>query len=328
MTGRIDAATIEAEAVRWVMRLDREGETPDLLAEIDRWAETDPRHRGALLQAEAAWATIDRPDDVVSAAATDIHAIPTSLPTGWGRRAMLAGIGSALAASVILYVALPGGRRYETAVGEVRRIPLADRSTIAINTASRIDVAYASDRRRVTIEHGEAWFQVAKDRTRPFIVSAGPVRVEAVGTAFSVRRRTGGADVLVTEGVVRVWAGDRREPARSLEAGTAAFVTDSGAVHATAGAAPAIERRLAWRAGHLDLAGETLGEASMEFNRHNAMSISVAPALAGKRLYGRFRLDDPEGFARTAAVSLGASAWKKDGTMVIGPRGSRSTGGL
>jgi transmembrane sensor len=47
--------------------------------------------------------------------------------------------------------------------------------------------------RQVKLDRGEAWFQVAKDPQRPFVVESGPVRVRAVGTAFSVRRREGGA---------------------------------------------------------------------------------------------------------------------------------------
>ena len=65
--------------------------------------------------------------------------------------------------------------------------------------------AYEWRGRNVRIDKGEAWFQVAKDKKRPFVVAAGDVRVRAVGTAFSVRRLEEGADVQVTEGVVEVF---------------------------------------------------------------------------------------------------------------------------
>src|SRR3546814_19688281 len=63
-----------------------------------------------------------------------------------------------------------------------------------------------------------AWFQVAKDRARPFVVEVGDVRVRAVGTAFGVKRTAGGVDVQVTEGVVEVWrVGDEGHIQRSEE---------------------------------------------------------------------------------------------------------------
>ena len=74
-------------------------------------------------------------------------------------------------------------------------MPLPDGSFASLNTASRVSVRFTPERRAVRLEEGEAWYQVAHDRARPFVVEAGPVRVQAVGTAFSVRRREGGVDV-------------------------------------------------------------------------------------------------------------------------------------
>jgi transmembrane sensor len=58
------------------------------------------------------------------------------------------------------------------------------------------------------LDQGEAAFFVHKDRTRPFVVTAGGYEVEAVGTAFNVRNRNGEIDVAVMEGVVSVRAAD------------------------------------------------------------------------------------------------------------------------
>src|SRR3546814_10056817 len=62
----------------------------------------------------------------------------------------------------------------------------------------------------ITLEEGEAWFQVAHDAHRPFVVDVGSVRIRAVGTAFSVRRNPEGVDVMVTEGVVETRSEERR----------------------------------------------------------------------------------------------------------------------
>jgi transmembrane sensor len=136
------------------------------------------------------------------------------------------GAGGAAAAALVggvgLWTARP--QRLDTRLGEIRRVPLADGSLVAINTKTALEVVMKPKSRRIVLKEGEAWFQVAKDPTRPFVVAAGPVRVRAVGTAFSVRRDDeagAGVDVMVTEGVVETWVeGDERSRRRRLSAGS------------------------------------------------------------------------------------------------------------
>ncbi|WP_115552541.1 FecR family protein [Xanthomonas arboricola] len=324
MSTRQNAQEIEQEAMHWVLRLDREGRTPAVCEELDQWLGGDVRRRGALLKAEATWCTLDALAETSDAAFRHVPSpAPKSAPSRAphrGRWPMVVGACAAVAIAVVgLSVLLPRGEQYQTAIGEVRRVPLADRSTMAINTASKVRVAYIQELRAISLEQGEAWFRVAKNKQRPFVVSAGPVRVEAVGTAFSVRRHSDGADVMVTEGVVRVWVVGAEPRAVALSAGSALFIADTAVIRQEPEiAAPVIERKLAWRAGRLDLSGETLAEAVAEFNRYSPTPIVVAQTqVAQKRLFGVFRLDDPEGFARTAAITLGASIKRRDHTIVI-----------
>ena len=95
MNRRETADEIEEGAARWVWRLDREARTPQLEAELDAWLAGDTRRQGAFLQAEAAWAMLDRGSQLADT-------IPI-LPTRTGnvsKRALLAGSGAALAASL------------------------------------------------------------------------------------------------------------------------------------------------------------------------------------------------------------------------------------
>ncbi len=301
MSDRETAVEIEEAAALWVLRLDRTGRTPELLAELETWLAEDNRRPGALLAAEAAWAMLDGAYGV-GPATSESHA--TREAGRLGRRGLLSGLGVALAASVVGgVVLLRGGIRFSTAVGEIRRVPLEDGSTAAINTDSDVEIAMTSAVRTVRIDRGEAWFQVARNPARPFVVEAGPVRVRAVGTAFSVRLRADGADVMVTEGVVETWVeGAPRGPVR-LQAGSRAFVAQD-AVQLAPPASSDVDRLLAWRAGRVDLAGETLGAAAAEFNRYNTRKIVVAPGLEGEQFFGVFRTDDPAGFARAIQSSL------------------------
>ncbi len=322
MTARQTAAEIEEAAARWVVRLDSPACTDADRADCARWLAGDTRCRGALLQAEAMWLALDADGETAPVAGLSDDAPIAEPRHAATRRWWLAGAAGTIAASFAGMLLIgQRGERYETTTGEVRRIPLADRSTMAVNTGSRVAVAYTDTRRAVSVDRGEAWFRVARNPARPFVVSAGPVRVEAVGTAFSVRRRDAGAEVMVTEGMVRVWVEGKESGAVSLAAGTALFVSDAAVVRREPILAPAIERKLAWRSGQLKLEGETLAEAVEEFNRYNATPIVVRDArVAEQRLYGVFRLDDPVGFARTAAVTLGVAAWSQDGRIMIAER--------
>ncbi|WP_307364579.1 FecR domain-containing protein [Brevundimonas sp. SORGH_AS_0993] len=310
MSKRETADEIEADAARWVLRLDADGGAAETRQALEDWLDGDARRRGAFLQAEAAWALLDPVCSI--GALEDAGASPepeaSPLPSrGMPRRRLLAGAGGLLAASLGAgFFWLGRGDDYHTALGEIRRVPLKDGSVAAINTDSRIKVALADRERAVSVDQGEAWFQVAKDASRPFIVSAGPARVRAVGTAFSVRRHPDGAEVLVTEGVVEAWREGGAEPPMRLVAGDRAVIADDAPPQKASPAPSEVDRRLAWRAGRIDLEGEALAQAAEEFNRYNSRQIVVAPTLASEQLYGVFRTDDPEGFARAVQASLGA----------------------
>lgn len=312
-----DTATeIDAEAARWLLRLDRHGRTPELEAELEAWQSEDPRRKGAFLRAEAAWTMMDRAGWNDSSKGKP-H--PRTILTR--RHALLGGGIAAGLAAVGIYMLKPSD--YATEVGEVRLLPLSDGSVAQINTASSIQVALHPDKRIVRMDQGEAWFQVAKDKSRPFIVEAGSVRVRAVGTAFSVRRRQNGADVMVTEGVVETWTeGTRDKPVR-LTAGEKAYVSEAEQVNRIVAAPSEIDRELAWREGNIDLAGESLADAVAEFNRHNRRKLVIAdPSIAAEPLYGVFHANDPQGFALAVRVSLDVEVHVSESQILIGGKGS------
>lgn len=326
MNERETAEAIEGDAIHWVARIDREGEDPHVRAELEAWLAADDRRRGAWLRAQAAWRLLDRAIVLrggradMPAQSALIHADagdepaeqpgraprPSRRAVIWGGAAAAASVAAALAGYTLLLAPV---ERIETAVGEIRRVPLRDGSLIAVNTATSIAVDLQPDRRRIQLAAGEAWFQVAPDRSRPFVVEAGDVRVQALGTAFSVRRGPNGADVQVTEGVVEIWSTGNEASRRRVAAGSRAFVGTTEGPQRITQASADIERSLSWRSGQLIFDGDTLGQAAAEFNRYNHVQVRIDdPALAGERFVGRFRTNEPDAFARAAATILGADA--------------------
>jgi len=197
--------SIDEMAAEWVARMDTGAWTNADDEQLGEWLKDDERHEGALVHAHALWTALALDH-------SDLKEVQHVATRRFDRRNFLLGSGGALAASVVGSVYLFGSDEgYVTDVGETRRVTLADGSTAAINSNSKLGVKILGDERRIRIEKGEAWFQVTKDQQRPFIVEAGNVRVRAVGTAFSVRRRGDGAQVLVSEGVVEAWVNGTTE---------------------------------------------------------------------------------------------------------------------
>jgi transmembrane sensor len=324
MTDIETAADIEAAAASWVLRLDRSPNDAKLKADLEAWMTGDNRRRGAFLQAEAAWAMLDQmPWPAREEGIPHPAVIRAAAKAPHRRQMLLGGFGLAVAASAGVWALSRPDASYATVVGEIRKIPLGDGSMVAVNTDSKISVSMQATKRHVRIDSGEAWFEIAHDTARPFVVEAGRLKVQAAGTAFSVRRLEGGEEILVSDGAVEASVRGL-EPAR-VAAGEKA-VTTSGVLSIEKLGLEDISRKLAWREGNIDLAGDSLGEAVVEFNRHNQRQIVITDrALSGRKLYGVFHANDPEAFARAVEVSLAAPVSVQTDRIEIGRRSSLSS---
>jgi transmembrane sensor len=297
---------IDQEAAHWAVRLAVRTLTAEERSELDRWFEADPRHRGALLRARAAWTDLDRLA-AVGAHPTERGAEPPTAGIARGRRWFLAaGIsGLVLTGAAGWWAWRSRGDVYVSGVGEVRRVTLPDGSSMLLNTASRAAVHFNERARDVTLLDGEGLFEVTKDPARAFIVRAGAVSVRAVGTAFAVRALNERVDVTVAEGVVEVGDSNVLSQPRTVSANEAASISGPEGVKVERITHAQVERHLAWRDGMLSFDGERLSEAVEEINRHNHRQITIDdPALAARPVVGIFRSSDTEGFAQTVAAAL------------------------
>lgn len=266
-------------------------------AELNGWLQASTAHRVAFLRLEAAWQQALRLKALGAAAKPGV----ASPPHRW--RLPL----TALAASIALLFALgigwylwPHGSSYQTAVGGLALVPLPDGSKVTLNTDSEIRIAVTRSERRVDLQQGEAFFEVAPDPARPFVVTAGDRRIIAVGTRFSVHRAADGVRVVVTEGRVRVErrGGGKQEPATQLFAGTIARSNDAGTL-VQEKPLRQTEEYLSWRSGFIVFRDTALAEASAEFNRYNTRKIVIEdPAVAQIRIGGSFRATNLDAFVR------------------------------
>lgn len=231
----------------------------------------------------------------------------------------------AIAASVLMMLAVaatwsfwPSGPSYRTPVGGLAFLPIADGSTVTLSTDSEVRVTLTETERRVNLERGEAFFEVAKDAARPFVVVAGGQRVIAVGTKFSVRRDAGDIRVVVAEGRVRVEDSDGRvAPSLQLAAGD---IARAGAADTMVQAKPMseVEESLSWRSGYLVFRDASLADAVAEFNRYTEHKIVIDDqTVAAMRVGGKFRTTNVGGFLRLLETGYPVRAEERDGMTVI-----------
>lgn len=111
---------------------------------------------------------------------------------------------------------------YQSPHGQQREITLDDGSRIGLDWSSTVSVDYSPGYRRVKLTAGNAWFSVASNPSRPFIVTSGQVTTTVTGTQFAVQRYPGHVEVGVIEGsvAVRHSGGDEVQlaPAESVRA--------------------------------------------------------------------------------------------------------------
>lgn len=254
-----------------------------------------PTSRDAGLIDESARAS---PDAVVSTPARESRRLAFRWATAAAALVLVSG------ASFYTYLFVKAGHTsFATAVGGLDTVPLNDGSKATLNTDTRIQVDLNGSERRIELDRGEAFFDVAKDATRPFVVHVKDKRVTAVGTKFSVRRDGDEIEVVVTEGRVNL------EQARLLNSRSGphapATALSAGAVARTLGADVLVrktsraeaEQILSWRSGYLVFEATPLADAVAEFNRYNARKIVIEdPSIATFRIGGNFRSGNTDAF--------------------------------
>lgn len=97
-----------------------------------------------------------------------------------------------------------------TAKGETYQVNLPDGSSIWLNAASSVTYPanFAQQKERHVKLEGEAYFEIAKDKTRPFVVETGEQKVRVLGTHFNISSYADEQFIRTTllEGIVRVSA--------------------------------------------------------------------------------------------------------------------------
>ena len=295
---------IDGLAADWAVRRDLRDLSPEEEAEFQDWLAADARHLGAYGRAEAVLGRLER----LNVAA--LEPAENANPSRWNRRLILAGGAAAsVAATIGVALHLPESvpeSTFSTAIGQIREVVLADGSVVFLNTDTKIRVRFTEKTRDIALLKGEAQFDVAKNKKRPFIVSAGDTRVRAVGTSFTVSMLPKKPiQVLVKEGVVELQRTDAvmAIPVRA-SANIQAIAPVGAPIVTVAVPDEKLVRDLAWQRGRIALDNRSLEDAADEFARYSEVRIVVDPAVSDRTITGLFASNDPVAFARAAAAVL------------------------
>jgi transmembrane sensor len=322
------ADAIAETAARWAARQAEAPLRGRELHAFEAWVKADPAHRDAFEKASAAYARVG-----AFASAPDILAMRREALALEGRQFRLRPWMALLAAACIgALVFLPfagreallpasaprtameegaappaaGRDHYATRVGERLTTTLSDGSTITLNTNSEIRVYYSDAVRRIELIRGQAFFAVARQSDRPFVVDAGARAVRALGTSFEVRREDNALEVVLVEG--RIAVGERGAIARGdlrraieLQAGEQLIAARDAYAVAPVDA----ERATSWRSGRILFSATPLSEAVAEINRYRLHPLVVDDEeVAEMVISGSFRTADAHSFGEAVAAGL------------------------
>lgn len=320
--------SVREQASLWIARLDGGPLSEREHAEFQEWINRSPANRAEIRRLCAFWNELN-----------DLTALTEAGAPVRQRSAVRYRIAGALAASAALlllvvsltFLAVPEPSQlpdfHAVDIGAQKTVELQDGSVMQLNTGSHAKIEYTDDVRRIRLLNGEAYFDVAHDPDRPFLVEVGGTTVRAVGTAFLVHLRQRDLEVLVTEGVVELFTeqaadtglADTAAPAPqpvAISAGQRAVRTDDSESLQPV-TAQDIQRKLAWRDRVLAFFDTPLSEVVSEMSRYTSTTIMISdPELGQLRIGGYFKLGETDALLGALESSFGVRVIRVDDKLV------------
>lgn len=301
--------SIIEEAASWYLRI-QDGLSQSDFREWRRWLATDDANAVAFDAVRECWQKADQVDDLPwpseEELEADLYDGSSALPLPEkpkletrgrqrDRRYWLAAAASIVAACLIglglLRDNVQNSESYETTTAEHRLIELEDGSSVTLGAESDVRIAYNSIARRIELRSGEAYFKVAKDRDRPFIVAAGNRTVRALGTEFDINIGVRDIKVAVIEGKVRVDgpplaavnSGNGSGAVLNLESGDVLDFNATGGIGIVRQVDPMLST--SWLAGRLAYDGELFESVVADVNRYSDVELIIGDDFTNRQIF-------------------------------------------
>jgi transmembrane sensor len=303
-----EESSLSEEAIAWFVRLRSEQCSVVERRAFESWRTQSPAHAIAFEEACALW----NDPALGSAAAQYAHASRVFHGSGGASTGSFRWLMRFVAAAAVVGVLVTAGLRidipllltsgYRTSTGERQVVQLSDRSTVTLNTRSAISAEFQAASRRIHLLKGEAFFQVAHDPEKEFVVESRHLTTRAVGTEFLVREEPDGIRVTVAHGVVELAPTQPGWTPIRLSVGQQVSVGAKG---------PGLVREIdvasasAWLRGRLVVDDARLGDVLDELRRYYPGTIQIWDSSVNDiRVSGSYNLTDPAGIFTTLAETL------------------------
>lgn len=293
------ARSIRTQAADWLAQMQNPDATPDTQDAFEQWRNADIRHALAFEQCRSLWLmTQELKNDADIQRELDSARARKKSRAHNSRWYLFAAAATFLVISVGVFFQLsPQPIEYSTGIAEQRLIQLEDGSSALLNTDSILQVRFTSNKRELLLKKGEAYFTVAKDKQRPFEVTAAKSSVRAVGTEFNVALLNHKITLDVTEGIVEFktkTTTDDLLTSRVKQGEAINFNSDDSKLLIQ----PANTARIsAWKARKIYFSADTLEDAIVEYNRYTRKKIVILhEELKQQKISGVFNIDDIDTF--------------------------------
>lgn len=287
----INDQRIADEAAEWLLLLEENSAQHKV--RWQQWIENDSRHRQAFEKMSVLWSVCDQLNESHFSIEPDIvkqKDKKASALWSWQQLAIACSIVCMSILSVYHSVysktdsnavapVIASTELYQTRRAEHETIRLSDGSVIELGARSAVEVSYTKGYRNISLLQGEAFFTVAKDHYRPFVVTAGERKVRAIGTAFEVNLAAGDMLVQVLEGIVRVASQKTKDTnlgkslGQRLTQGEAITVSQDGTFGELESTAP--EYIASWQHGYLSYQEQALARVISDLNRYSSTVITI-----------------------------------------------------
>jgi len=193
-----------------------------------------------------------------------------------------------------------------------KQVYLPDGSLAYVNYGSRLNYPKQFEQLQRSVKvNGEVYFDVEKNPSQPFVVSARDARIEVLGTSFNVNTNFSGkkVEVLVKSGTVKLSRENQPEQYLILEAGYKGMLTPQSLKKTK----NADSNYIAWVTGRLTFKGQKLDEVIKTLMRTYNVNIRIEdPGIRDSRISTNFTNESIDTVLAVIATTFDLKVEQKD----------------
>ena len=323
---KIDKEAIQEQACLWVSKMDR-GLSLDEKNDFVRWVNQSELHKEVLFDFARLWDDLSVLNELSSLFPLEKQKNKKRTKSKLTKIAMAASIALAVLVGNYFHFVIPNNnninaqqyteiKNLKTVVGQQASFSLSDGSIIQLNTNSLVKINFSEGQRLLTLVKGEARFDVAKDKARPFTVTVGNKSFTALGTIFNVEKKSDQEiELVVTEGKVLITKASEllesisdafanlpseQLPGILVKSGEKAIIEKNIQSPVKKVSLGQVQKDLAWQQGMLIFEGEPLIDALKEVSRYTETHFEIADQnIANIKVAGYFKAGDIEGLLQS-----------------------------